>query len=102
MVVYVNTHAILDARRARARAAAAQGGDLEASQVRIPVSIYLVSHHRTIVGSIASLRICTRCRVLSYEKELQSESLPACRFCCIAWILYCGFHTLRDGQCKST
>ncbi|RLN07464.1 hypothetical protein C2845_PM11G01370 [Panicum miliaceum] len=32
MVVYVNTHAILDARRARARAAAAQGGDLEASQ----------------------------------------------------------------------
>ena len=70
MVVYVNTHAILDARRARARAAAAQGGDLEASQVRIPVSIYLVSHHRTIVGSIASLRICTRCRVLSYKKEL--------------------------------
>ena len=70
MVVYVNTHAILDARRARARATAAQGGDLEASQVRIPVSIYLVSHHRTIVGSIASLRICTRCRVLSYKKEL--------------------------------
>ncbi|CAL4889135.1 unnamed protein product [Urochloa decumbens] len=32
MVIYVNTHAILDARRARARAAAAQGGDLEASQ----------------------------------------------------------------------
>jgi len=32
MVVYVNTHAILDARRARARATAAQGGDLEASQ----------------------------------------------------------------------
>ncbi|EMS46112.1 hypothetical protein TRIUR3_09742 [Triticum urartu] len=30
MVIYVNTHAILDARRARARAA--QGGDLEASQ----------------------------------------------------------------------
>jgi hypothetical protein len=53
MVVYVNTHAILDARRARARAAAAQGGDLEASQVSAPVSIYLVSHHHTIVGSIA-------------------------------------------------
>ncbi|KAF8691525.1 hypothetical protein HU200_040672 [Digitaria exilis] len=32
MVIYVNTHAILDARRARARAAAVQGGDLEASQ----------------------------------------------------------------------
>ncbi|TVU33077.1 hypothetical protein EJB05_24862 [Eragrostis curvula] len=32
MVIYVNTHAILDARRARARAAAAQGGDPEASQ----------------------------------------------------------------------
>ncbi|GJN19343.1 hypothetical protein PR202_gb06610 [Eleusine coracana subsp. coracana] len=32
MVIYVNTHAILDARRARARAAAAQGADLEASQ----------------------------------------------------------------------
>jgi len=32
MVIYVNTHAILDARRARARTAAAQGGDKEASQ----------------------------------------------------------------------
>uniref|UniRef100_A0A0E0NBR2 Protein CLP1 homolog n=1 Tax=Oryza rufipogon TaxID=4529 RepID=A0A0E0NBR2_ORYRU len=32
MVVYVNTHAILDARRARARAAAAQGAPPEASQ----------------------------------------------------------------------
>ncbi|WVZ51867.1 hypothetical protein U9M48_002970 [Paspalum notatum var. saurae] len=32
MVIYVNTHAILDARRARARVAAVQGGDLEASQ----------------------------------------------------------------------
>ncbi|XP_006647074.3 protein CLP1 homolog [Oryza brachyantha] len=32
MVIYVNTHAILDARRARARAAAAQGAPLEASQ----------------------------------------------------------------------
>uniref|UniRef100_A0A0E0JXC3 Protein CLP1 homolog n=1 Tax=Oryza punctata TaxID=4537 RepID=A0A0E0JXC3_ORYPU len=32
MVVYVNTHAILDARRARARAATAQGAPPEASQ----------------------------------------------------------------------
>ncbi|KAG8044462.1 hypothetical protein GUJ93_ZPchr0121g47 [Zizania palustris] len=32
MVIYVNTHAILDARRSRARAATAQGGMLEASQ----------------------------------------------------------------------
>ncbi|CAM0946097.1 unnamed protein product [Alopecurus aequalis] len=32
MVIYVNTHAILDARRGAARAATAQGGDLQASQ----------------------------------------------------------------------
>lgn len=42
MVIYVNTHAILDARRARVRAAAAQGGDIEASQVTSPGSIHLM------------------------------------------------------------
>jgi len=43
MVIYINTHAILDARRARARAAAAQGGDMEASQVSYPDSIHLMT-----------------------------------------------------------
>jgi polyribonucleotide 5'-hydroxyl-kinase len=38
MVIYVNTHAILDARRGAARAAAAKGGDLQASQVTALVS----------------------------------------------------------------
>jgi hypothetical protein len=42
MVIYVNTHAILDARRARARIAAAQGGDKEASQVRAPDLVRLM------------------------------------------------------------
>lgn len=42
MVIYVNTHAILDARRTRARAAAAQGGDIEASQVSSPDLIHLM------------------------------------------------------------
>jgi polyribonucleotide 5'-hydroxyl-kinase len=33
MVIYVNTHAILDVRRGAARAATAQEGDSKASQV---------------------------------------------------------------------
>lgn len=45
MVVYVNTHAILDARRARARAAAAQGALPESSQVCDLVSLGLASRH---------------------------------------------------------
>jgi hypothetical protein len=53
-VIYVNTHAILDARRARARAAAAQGADLEASQVSTPVSLHLSSHGCTILGFLRS------------------------------------------------
>jgi hypothetical protein len=54
MVIYVNTHAILDARRARARAAAAQGADPEASQVSTSVSLHLASHDCTILGYLCS------------------------------------------------
>jgi hypothetical protein len=54
MVIYVNTHAFLDARRARARAAAAQGADMEASQVNTPVSLHLASHDCTIIEFLCS------------------------------------------------